>query len=125
MRELRNVLERLAIMVPSEAIGVRKFKFLNNGGAVALETDNEMGKVVRLLEALDRFERDYSVRAVAEQRGNISRAADVLDIERSNLYRKMRTFGIASFRRPMSRSTDGIRRQSGSGRAGGRGAVRA
>jgi len=32
--------------------------------------------------------------ALAQQQGNISRTADVLGIERSNLYRKMRGFGI-------------------------------
>ena len=47
----------------------------------------------------DRFERDYIVRALAAQQGNISRTADLLGVERSNLYRKMRSFGIASPRR--------------------------
>ena len=52
-----------------------------------------------LLEARDRFERDYILKALAAQQGNISRTADVLGVERSNLYRKMRAFGIAPSRR--------------------------
>ena len=52
-----------------------------------------------LHDARDRFERDYILRALAIQQGNISRTAEMLGIERSNLYRKMRGFGIAPSRR--------------------------
>ncbi len=45
------------------------------------------------------FERDYILRALAGQQGNISRTADALGVERSNLYRKMKSFGIAPVRR--------------------------
>jgi two-component system nitrogen regulation response regulator NtrX len=92
VRELRNVLERLAIMVPGEQIGTDDLWFLSGGGAV--EADGTEGISVPLQVARERFERDYIVRALAAQRGNISRAAEVLGVERSNLYRKMRTFGI-------------------------------
>jgi two-component system nitrogen regulation response regulator NtrX len=53
-----------------------------------------------LHEARDAFERGYILRALDLQRGNISRTADVLRVERSNLYRKMRGFGIGQIRRP-------------------------
>ena len=52
-----------------------------------------------LHEARDRFERDLILRTLAEQQGNMSRTAEVLGVERSNLYRKMRAFGIAPSRR--------------------------
>ena len=52
-----------------------------------------------LHEARERFERDYILRALAAQQGNISRTADALGVERSNLYRKMRAFGIVPTRR--------------------------
>jgi two-component system nitrogen regulation response regulator NtrX len=48
-----------------------------------------------LHEARDQFERDLILKTLAEQQGNMSRTADVLGVERSNLYRKMKTFGIA------------------------------
>jgi two-component system nitrogen regulation response regulator NtrX len=54
---------------------------------------------VTLHEARDRFERDYILKALAAQQGNISRTADVLGVERSNLYRKMKGFGIIPSRR--------------------------
>ena len=94
VRELRNVLERLAIMVPGEEIGTEDLGFLSGGGAVDSDVPKEPR--VPLQVARERFERDYIVRALAGQRGNISRAAEVLGVERSNLYRKMRAFGIMS-----------------------------
>ena len=93
VRELQNVLERLAIMVPDAHIGAEDLGFLSGGG----QGDQEQAsgeKSLRLHAARERFERDYIVRALATQRGNISRAAEVLGVERSNLYRKMRAFGI-------------------------------
>ncbi len=50
---------------------------------------------VPLHTARDQFEREYILRELAHQQGNISRTAEVLGVERSNLYRKMRAFGIA------------------------------
>lgn len=97
VRELRNVLERLAIMVPGEQIGAEDLGFLSGGGV--LDVGVQEGHTVPLQVARERFERDYIVRAVAAQRGNISRAAEVLGVERSNLYRKMHAFGIMSPRK--------------------------
>jgi two-component system nitrogen regulation response regulator NtrX len=51
-----------------------------------------------LHDARDAFERDYILAALARQQGNITRTAEVLGIERSNLYRKMRGLGIAPSR---------------------------
>ena len=55
----------------------------------------DAGPLLLLHDARDRFEREYILRALAEQHGNMSRTAEVLGVERSNLYRKMRAFGIA------------------------------
>ena len=59
----------------------------------------ESEPVVPLHEAREAFERDYILKALAAQQGNISRTADALGVERSNLYRKMKSFGIAPIRR--------------------------
>jgi two-component system nitrogen regulation response regulator NtrX len=96
VREMRNVLERLVIMVPGDVITAPDLPFLD--GAMAI--DDAGGSVpVPLYEARDRFEREYILRALAMQQGNISRTAEALGVERSNLYRKMRGFGIAPVRR--------------------------
>jgi two-component system nitrogen regulation response regulator NtrX len=97
VRELRNVIERLMIMVPGETITLPNLAFLDRAGALAPETAEATS--LPLHEARDRFERDYILRALAANHGNISRTADALGVERSNLYRKMRGFGIAPARR--------------------------
>ena len=94
VRELRNVLERLAIMVPDESIGARELAFLGATGAVSPDGTAEFDAERPLLEARERFERNYIVSALAAHRGNVSRTAESLGVERSNLYRKMRALGI-------------------------------
>jgi two-component system nitrogen regulation response regulator NtrX len=96
VRELRNVVERLMIMVPGDTIRLSDLSFLD---ATAIVEVDESAPVIPLHEARDRFEREYILKALAAQHGNISRTAEVLGVERSNLYRKMRGFGIAPARR--------------------------
>jgi two-component system, NtrC family, nitrogen regulation response regulator NtrX len=98
VRELRNVVERLMIMVPGDRISSRDLAFLDQGIAPAAGPA-KTAPLAPLHDARDQFERDYILRALAQQHGNISRTAEVLGVERSNLYRKMRGFGIAPARK--------------------------
>ena len=97
VRELRNVIERLIIMVPGDTITLSDLAFLE-GMSLAVPHEDTAPQE-SLHDARERFEREYILRALASQQGNISRTADVLGVERSNLYRKMRAFGIAPTRR--------------------------
>ena len=97
VRELRNTIERLMIMVPGEVVTAGDMTFLE-GNPPPPDAVEEGGEITPLHKARDRFERDYILRALAQQQGNISRTADVLGVERSNLYRKMRGFGIGPSR---------------------------
>jgi two-component system nitrogen regulation response regulator NtrX len=82
-------------MAPGEEISEGDLSFLS--GDVPAERAAEEAEVpaLPLYTARDKFERDYILRELANQHGNISRTAEVLGVERSNLYRKMRAFGIA------------------------------
>ena len=85
------------IMVPGDVIArvrPRRFRGTDRDG-----DPRRTASVLPLHEARERFERDYILRTLAAQHGNMSRTADVLGVERSNLYRKMRAFGIAPSRR--------------------------
>jgi two-component system, NtrC family, nitrogen regulation response regulator NtrX len=100
VRELRNLIERLVIMVPGDRISTADLAFLDRDPSEAGDTTPaDVEPVLPLHEARDRFERDYILRALARQNGNMSRTAEVLGVERSNLYRKMRAFGIAPGKR--------------------------
>jgi two-component system nitrogen regulation response regulator NtrX len=100
VRELRNVIERLMIMVPGDAITTSDLSFLDVPLVPASPSSAGSSERRTLHEARDQFERDLILKTLAEQQGNMSRTAEVLGVERSNLYRKMKTFGIA----PASRS---------------------
>jgi two-component system nitrogen regulation response regulator NtrX len=100
VRELRNVIERLAIMVPRERIARADLCFLDATPGGPLDLPVGAGERLRLHEARERFERDLILRTLAEQQGNMSRTAEILGVERSNLYRKLKTFGIAPARKP-------------------------
>jgi two-component system nitrogen regulation response regulator NtrX len=99
VRELRNVIERLMIMVPGDAISASDLGFLDSSGLGRPAGDDGPAERLSLHEARDRFERDLILRTLAEQQGNMSRTAEVLGVERSNLYRKMKAFGIAPSRK--------------------------
>ncbi|MGC4080559.1 MAG: sigma-54 dependent transcriptional regulator [Vicinamibacterales bacterium] len=99
VRELRNVIERLVIMVPGDTITADDLAFLGHGSVPPSPADAAVAGRLTLHEARERFERDLILRTLAEQQGNMSRTAEVLGVERSNLYRKMRGFGIAPSRR--------------------------
>jgi two-component system nitrogen regulation response regulator NtrX len=87
------------IMVPGDSISAADLGFLDPTGLTRPHLAEAPGERMSLHEARDRFERDLILRTLATQQGNMSRTADVLGVERSNLYRKMKAFGIAPARR--------------------------
>jgi two-component system, NtrC family, nitrogen regulation response regulator NtrX len=95
VRELRNVIERVIIMVGGDTITAQDLGFLGRDGAGSAAVPAPGGGPIRpLSEARDDFEKEYILRTLAEQQGNMSRTAEVLGVERSNLYKKLRAFGI-------------------------------
>ncbi|ODS59541.1 MAG: Fis family transcriptional regulator [Acidobacteria bacterium SCN 69-37] len=93
VRELRNVIERLVIMVPGDVIDVADLSFLM--AAVPVARPAVSVPIQPLFAARDAWERGYILQTLTACEGNISRTADALGLERSNLYKKMRTLGIA------------------------------
>ena len=47
-----------------------------------------------LQEVREAVEREYILKKLEETNGNVTRTAELLGLERSNLYRKMKTLGI-------------------------------
>lgn len=90
VRELKNLMERLVIMTPETRIEARLIP-LNVKGR---KPDRELQKFGSLQEFREAAERDYILHVVEQTRGNITRAAELLGLERSHLYRKMKALGI-------------------------------
>ena len=96
VRELRNVIERLMIMVPGERVAARDMLFLDQGTGLLPSMEASTAPIIALHDARDDFERHgTSCARWQRSRATSTRTADVLGVERSNLYRKMRSFGIA------------------------------
>jgi len=87
IRELRNVLERLVIMTPSKVIPCVDILAPDAPQA-------DYFGFVTLKDARDAFDKDFSVRKLEENGWNVSKTAEVLGIERSNLHRKIKAYEI-------------------------------
>jgi len=94
VRELRNVIERIVIMNPTIVRFERKNlpPLVHRDGA----RRSGSGDSSTLHEARAAYERDYILKKLDENHGNVSRTAEVLGLERSHLYRKMKSLGIAA-----------------------------
>lgn len=93
VRELRNVIERIVIMNPLTTKFDRKHLpplVYRDGSRRAVR-----GEFSTLHQARDAYERDFILKKLDENHGNVTRAAEVLGLERSHLYRKMKNLGIA------------------------------
>ena len=94
VRELRNVIERIVIMNPTTTRFERKHLpplVYRDGSRRAAGAEFSS-----LHQARDAYERDYILKKLDENHGNVSRTAEVLGLERSHLYRKMKALGIAA-----------------------------
>jgi two-component system, NtrC family, nitrogen regulation response regulator NtrX len=89
VRELRNVVERLTILSRSDVVGPAEVDFAEPTGA-RLPISGDL----TLRQAREEFEREYILAKLRQSAGNVSRAADALGVERSNLYRKLNQYGI-------------------------------
>ncbi|MEW6675323.1 MAG: sigma-54 dependent transcriptional regulator [Nitrospirota bacterium] len=87
IRELRNVIERLVIMTPSNII-------MSKNLVIGEPTRSDYLAFKTLREARDSFEKDFITKKLEENNWNISKTAEVLDIERSNLHRKIKAYEI-------------------------------
>ena len=104
VRELRNIIERLVIMTPGDRIEARHLPApLLAGGPGSAEPAGAPSTGGRefpsLTAAREDFEKRYIWRKYQECGGNMSRTAEALQVERSNLYRKMKGYGLLPLRK--------------------------
>jgi len=92
VRELRNLMERIVIMNPQTRIDARHIPLDRSRRAVFERPMDRFGSLQEVREAA---ERDFIQKKLEETRGNVTRAAEMLGLERSHLYRKMKALGIA------------------------------
>jgi len=89
VRELRNVTERLTILVTGDAIEAEDIQLEPRSA-----TRSSIRRDATLREAREEFEKDFILSRLRDFAGNVSRTAEALGVERSNLYRKLHAYGI-------------------------------
>jgi two-component system nitrogen regulation response regulator NtrX len=103
IRELRNLTERLMIMVPGPVIDASQASqsLQGRGSSSAAALGNQVASSSLLAQAFDSlrdarnaFEKEYIARKLREHHWNISRTAEDLKIERSHLHRKIKFLDV-------------------------------
>ncbi len=98
VRELKNIVERLVIMSPGKTVTASHLPDYLSDVAVANQTD--AGKLAggmdrgTLREAREEFEKEFIIQKLEENNWNVTKTAEVIELERSNLYRKIKSYGI-------------------------------
>jgi two-component system nitrogen regulation response regulator NtrX len=92
IRELRNTIERLVIMTPGDLITAADLPLSLQTPQPMINRTFQPGQTLR--EVRDQVERDYILACLGATGGNVTQAAQILGIERSNLHKKMRALGI-------------------------------
>jgi two-component system nitrogen regulation response regulator NtrX len=91
VRELKNIIERLVIMTPGDTVTADDI--LPLGTRSSSEIDNLIG-IQQLKDARAEFEKIFIESKLRECGFNISKTADLIGVERSNLHRKIKGLGI-------------------------------
>jgi two-component system nitrogen regulation response regulator NtrX len=92
VRELRNLVERLVIVCPQVRIEPHHLPPELFRGAA----ESPQQPYSTLHEARSAYEREFILRKLQEHRWNMTQTAGALGLERSHLYRKLKSLGIAA-----------------------------
>jgi two-component system nitrogen regulation response regulator NtrX len=87
-RELRNVIERMAILTSGE-------RLTRDSIPVEIRVQRDGGPKSTIQEARESAEREHILRALEESNWNVSGAARALGMERTNLHKRIRALGLA------------------------------
>lgn len=93
--ELKNVIQRLLVLGDGDDIDVADIEHaLASEQEASAESDETINFDLPLREAREQFERLYLLRKLQETDGNVGKAAKLAGMERTHLYRKLRSLGI-------------------------------
>ncbi|MEM7661551.1 MAG: sigma-54 dependent transcriptional regulator [Pseudomonadota bacterium] len=100
IRQLRNIVERIMILSPSDNPRPVSVDELPKERDALSRTANSSGSAelvgLSLRDAREQFEREYLALQITRFNGNISRTAEFIGMERSALHRKLKALGLQS-----------------------------
>jgi two-component system nitrogen regulation response regulator NtrX len=89
IRELKNYIERILIVSDSDPIEAADVKIV-----LSPVVEADFGVPSTLKQAVDDFEREYILKTIRGANDNMAKAARSLGLERSHLYKKLKSLGI-------------------------------
>ncbi len=96
VRELRNLVERISILSQNENkanIGRFLHEILSKNSSESLQ-DTSVSLSFPLKQARENFEKNYLLNQLKKNKGNVSKTAEFIGMERSALHRKLKSLGI-------------------------------
>ncbi|HIC91970.1 MAG TPA: sigma-54-dependent Fis family transcriptional regulator [Syntrophaceae bacterium] len=95
VRELKNMIERLVILTPGNIITANDIPdSLKEKAKPDIDIKDSLFKFSSLKEAKSYFEKEFILKKLAENNGNISQTAQTIGVERSHLHKKIRAYGV-------------------------------
>ncbi len=92
INELKNFIERVYILTPGDSIELHDLKYAGLPIMSDLTSGIPSDKTFR--EARAQFEKEFLIKKIHENDGNISKTAETIGLERSYLHRKIKLYGI-------------------------------
>mgnify|MGYP002841392539 CR=1 FL=1 len=92
VRELKNFIERVFILVTESEVGQEQVQWA--GLYNREDMDRMFDENATLRDARSQFEKEFILKKLEENDGNISKTAESIGVERSHLHRKIKSFGI-------------------------------
>lgn len=90
VRELKNMIERMVILAPKDGI----LHMDDKKGVGYLNEIEDMGVVQPYRDAKRKWERNYIIGVLDKEYGNITKAADIMELSRRQLFNKMKELNI-------------------------------
>ena len=94
IRELKNAVERIMIMVPTNFVQISDIEDIGLFQPKKYQTEYSYFSHKTLKEARDAFERDFIIKKLKENNWNISKTSEDIGVERSNLHKKIKSYEI-------------------------------
>jgi two-component system, NtrC family, nitrogen regulation response regulator NtrX len=92
IRELKNIVERIIIIIDKREIARSDIEFLLKPGQATMDDIIDVSNSFQ--EFKEKAERAFIIKQLNENNWNISKTAEILDIQRSHLYNKMKKYEI-------------------------------
>ncbi|MBC7172523.1 MAG: sigma-54-dependent Fis family transcriptional regulator, partial [Polyangiaceae bacterium] len=94
VRELGNLVERLVILTPGDQVTEADVRAILPGGTRSPSAGGYYRPGIPLRDMVDAAERDIILRSLEHHQGHITNTAADLGLERSHLYKKMKSLGL-------------------------------